>query len=948
MKKKPRKIYRIIIPAIIAAIGAIFLLITFNARPRFNPPTAQTGISGEHQYVDTSLQKIFGKHTYQNTNELHQVSFRKDPTKPEAVRFINRHAQLSFFTHKNQSFGTATINEPIVKDNKITYPNIFPDTDLRYIVNPNQILEEFIIYSPTTALKMTELVQTLNRREIDSYLELEGSIKLYRKNQLVAIVPRPVMYELNNQEKRSYDLSYVVEEINNSTLAITKVIDQNGQDWLSDPERKYPVVIDLVIDNADTSTSWVSSDTNNTVVSQETSIKNEGTSSVKIATTGEENTTLDAMEYEPFSATGGTITYSGGYTIHTFTTNDTFVPNGTGEVEFLIVGGGGGGGETIGGGGGGGGVVKSLSKVTAQNYSVTIGTGGAGGSGSGYPAGIKGGDSSFNGIVAIGGGGGGGYDVSAVGTGGSAGGNGASGSDGGNYKPNQGNDGGAHLSGNWGGGGGGGGEAGSNAASSKAGDGGDGYLSSISGTPTYYGGGGGGGVRNTAGGTIGYGGLGGGGNGGITTAGADGTPNTGGGGGGGGFVSDLAGGSGGSGIVIIRYPTSSDTMTKNDAYKRAYTSNTATATGGTITDSNGFRIHTFTSNGTFTPNGAMNVEVLVVGGGGGGGETIGGGGGGGGVVYSASHAVTASGYTITVGAGGAGGNGAGYPAGIKGGDSSFDSITAIGGGAGAGYNLNAVGTGGSAGGDGAGGGTRASYTVGQGYDGGGASLSNWGGGAGGAGEAGTTAVSSKAGDGGDGLEFSISGEAKYYGGGGGGGVRNTAGGTIGYGGLGGGGNGGITTAGADGTPNTGGGGGGGGFVSDLAGGSGGSGIVIIRYPLESDTPIGGIITDDGDYRIHTFKETGVDRFVSPIDMNVEVLVVGGGGGGGETIGGGGGGGGVIYNSSYSVTAGSEYTISVGTGGSGGSGSGYPAGIKGKNSTFSDLVAIGGGGGVAMM
>ena len=45
-----------------------------------------------------------------------------------------------------------------------------------------------------------------------------------------------------------------------------------------------------------------------------------------------------------FSATGGTITYSGGYTIHTFTTNGTFTPSASGNVEVLVVGGGGGGG----------------------------------------------------------------------------------------------------------------------------------------------------------------------------------------------------------------------------------------------------------------------------------------------------------------------------------------------------------------------------------------------------------------------------------------------------------------------------------------------------------------------------------------------------------------------------------------------------------------------------
>ena len=46
-----------------------------------------------------------------------------------------------------------------------------------------------------------------------------------------------------------------------------------------------------------------------------------------------------------FSATGGTKTTSGNYTIHTFTSSGSFVVNaGSGEVEYVVVAGGGGGG----------------------------------------------------------------------------------------------------------------------------------------------------------------------------------------------------------------------------------------------------------------------------------------------------------------------------------------------------------------------------------------------------------------------------------------------------------------------------------------------------------------------------------------------------------------------------------------------------------------------------
>ena len=106
----------------------------------------------------------------------------------------------------------------------------------------------------------------------------------------------------------------------------------------------------------------------------------------------------------------------------------------------------------------------------------------------------------------------------------------------------------------------------------------------------------------------------------------------------------------------------------------------AKATGGTITHDGMYTIHTFTSNGTFTPSLSMSVSALVVGGGGGGGSlnyNASGGGGGGGVVYDSAHPVTAQAYSIVVGAGGVGVKDA---EGNDGEDSTFDDKTAYGGG----------------------------------------------------------------------------------------------------------------------------------------------------------------------------------------------------------------------------------------------------------------------------
>ena len=321
-----------------------------------------------------------------------------------------------------------------------------------------------------------------------------------------------------------------------------------------------------------------------------------------------------------------------------------------GSFEVLVVGGGGGGGMDMGGGGGGGGVLyfPAMQLNPGTSYTVTVGIGGYGApAGSGgvrtdgagpQPGGhqftirgTNGGDSSFAGRTALGGGYGGssywGYtpDFGYGGSGGSGG--GASG-----YSDGTGNGGAAGAGGrggtasqpsstysgygNRGGGGtgqyftGGGGGAGGRGGEGTAGGaaaGGNGVEISILGTSYFWGGGGGGAPYSTSPG--GNGGIGGGGGGALGTtsggvglnngaaggggsccswaqaAGGNGGANTGGGGGGGShYNATNKGGEGGSGIVVV-------------AYKGPQR-----ATGGTVdtTSRPGFTLHKFTSTGNST------------------------------------------------------------------------------------------------------------------------------------------------------------------------------------------------------------------------------------------------------------------------------------------------------------------------------------------------------------
>ena len=316
-----------------------------------------------------------------------------------------------------------------------------------------------------------------------------------------------------------------------------------------------------------------------------------------------------------------------------------------------------------------------------------------------------------------------------------------------------------------------------------------------------------------------------------------------------------------------------------------------TATGGTITESGDYKIHTFTGPGTFcvsalgNPIGGPNsVDYMVVAGGGSGSGSDngvrGGAGGAGGFRESSGTAtgsytasplgacvsalpVSVTGYPITVG-GGAPTPGPAVPInspsgkGTSGSNSTFSTITSTGGGGGTTLSAGAAGTGGSGGG----GGTSADaaeragaagntppVSPAQGFAGGnatpytGAPLCSSGGGGGGATAVGAAGSGPTGGDGGAGATTSINGTPTAFagGGGGGGGVGNNGAGGAGGGGAGGATDGGSgNDAGTAGTVNTGGGGGGGSARMNPApsnpnvpGSAGGSGIVIIRYKFQN-------------------------------------------------------------------------------------------------------------------
>uniref|UniRef100_A0A6C0DSY9 Glycine-rich domain-containing protein n=1 Tax=viral metagenome TaxID=1070528 RepID=A0A6C0DSY9_9ZZZZ len=339
--------------------------------------------------------------------------------------------------------------------------------------------------------------------------------------------------------------------------------------------------------------------------------------------------------------------YLNGYTVYvftagssiTFTTTNYFPP----YVSYLIVGGGGAGGAgnaggSGGGGGGAGGYLTGYTAIAANTaYTINVGSGGTGSAGA---QGGNGSSSSISGTsisLTASGGGGGAPNFAAGSNGGSGGGGGLRGADsssvypGGSGNtpstiPSQGNAGGNTMYGVAGGvgrGGGGGGAlaagAGGNGNSQNnanysvgpGGTGGSGLSNNLRGTGNvfYSGGGGSGGYDRL----LGVGGSGGGGSGSGSTGavvtsvysvvGTAGTANTGGGGGGSTTGSattgpGIAGGNGGSGIVILRHLSNIISSSVASSFTINGSTYSGTAISGTYNTYAGYNTGANTTAGT--------------------------------------------------------------------------------------------------------------------------------------------------------------------------------------------------------------------------------------------------------------------------------------------------------------------------------------------------------------
>ncbi|MBU7012159.1 MAG: hypothetical protein HXS46_15850, partial [Theionarchaea archaeon] len=165
----------------------------------------------------------------------YEAFFKSGITDSESIRFQMGNYWISY-QWENQLFGEVNRVKGVPEGNKIWFRNVFSNCDIRYTVQNDLLLEELIVrqFIPVTVIEQSFQIHGVKHK-----MEEDGSIGFYNGEDLVFSIPRPVMYEFNNPENKSYGLHYEITERDNDYL-LRKIIDDLH--WLQNAQ--YPVVID--------------------------------------------------------------------------------------------------------------------------------------------------------------------------------------------------------------------------------------------------------------------------------------------------------------------------------------------------------------------------------------------------------------------------------------------------------------------------------------------------------------------------------------------------------------------------------------------------------------------------------------------------------------------------------------------------------------------------------
>ena len=121
----------------------------------------------------------------------------------------------------------------------VTYPEIFSDVDLEYVVSGEGIKENIILKNENAP---TEFRFHYETGHLSLRLNDEGNLELIDGEKVVFTIEKPVMFD--SAKAFSEKVKMILEETGNGKFTLTLIPDE---EWLSSEDRAWPVVIDPTV-----------------------------------------------------------------------------------------------------------------------------------------------------------------------------------------------------------------------------------------------------------------------------------------------------------------------------------------------------------------------------------------------------------------------------------------------------------------------------------------------------------------------------------------------------------------------------------------------------------------------------------------------------------------------------------------------------------------------------
>ena len=165
-----------------------------------------------------------------NDESMHEQSYMKRYVPDESVSARVREMDYSFLDAEERKFVAEK------STSQLSYEKVFgEEIDVNYFVLPTRIKEEIILNAPQNITAYVMTVAT----DLDARLLDNRQIEFYHEDEVIFTMWAPYMYDTVGE--LSKNIAVDLKRSESGTYIITMSLDS---EWLNNPERTYPIVID--------------------------------------------------------------------------------------------------------------------------------------------------------------------------------------------------------------------------------------------------------------------------------------------------------------------------------------------------------------------------------------------------------------------------------------------------------------------------------------------------------------------------------------------------------------------------------------------------------------------------------------------------------------------------------------------------------------------------------